>query len=426
MSRRIVFLVFMAAFLVTVSNVLAAEGDEPQGGRRAGDRMGMMASPERMAALLERFPEADTDGDGVLSREEARAYMVKRMEERGGAFGGAGRVRATKVNEKYGTDERNVLDFWVAESEKATPVLVFIHGGDFVGGSKSQVMLYNQLIDTCLKNGVSFAAINYRYAKGDDVKDSLSDCGRAVQFIRSKAGDWNVDKKRIAVFGGGSGADMAMWLGFVDDLANADSSDAVGKESSRVVAVGAMENGDFRGMRANAGRDEAEDRDAKVATVELAKLISKGDSAVFFSELSENQVTEDGRKLGYRAIKRRCDKAGIKTATAEVDVKADEAGDRADRRGGRNGQGGPGGPGGPGGQGGQRVPDDAMGRMQDIQAKMIEFLFDEMNVDYKVKMEIRERGMDRMQGGSDMGGAGQGMGPGQGGQRGQGQGRNRN
>ena len=37
---------------------------------------------------------------------------------------------------KYGPHERNVLDLWKAKSDQPTPLVVFIHGGGFRGGSK--------------------------------------------------------------------------------------------------------------------------------------------------------------------------------------------------------------------------------------------------------------------------------------------------
>lgn len=37
---------------------------------------------------------------------------------------------------KYGPHARNVLDLWKARSDRPTPLVVFIHGGGFRGGSK--------------------------------------------------------------------------------------------------------------------------------------------------------------------------------------------------------------------------------------------------------------------------------------------------
>ena len=61
----------------------------------------------------------------------------------------------------YGPHERNKLDLWLAKTDKPAPLIVFIHGGGFVGGDKSGVNQAN--LRRALAAGVSFAAINYRF-----------------------------------------------------------------------------------------------------------------------------------------------------------------------------------------------------------------------------------------------------------------------
>ena len=64
-----------------------------------------------------------------------------------------------------------------------------------------------------LAKGISVVAINYRYVKNGveekvepPVKAPLEDAARALQTIRSKAKEWNLDKKRIGATGGSAGA----------------------------------------------------------------------------------------------------------------------------------------------------------------------------------------------------------------------------
>jgi acetyl esterase/lipase len=65
----------------------------------------------------------------------------------------------------------------------------------------------------------------------------LHDAARALQFIRSKAKEWDIDKKRIGAAGGSAGACSSLWLAFHDDLANPKSKDPVLRESSRLQCV---------------------------------------------------------------------------------------------------------------------------------------------------------------------------------------------
>lgn len=144
----------------------------------------------------------------------------------------------THGNVSYGKNERNVMDFWQAKSEKPTPVVICIHGGSWIGGDKAG---YYGRAKTFLDAGISLATINYRLMKQANeekvvppVKAPLEDAARAVQFVRSKASEWNIDKKRVGATGGSAGGASTLWLAFHDDLADPTSSDPVARESTRL------------------------------------------------------------------------------------------------------------------------------------------------------------------------------------------------
>jgi acetyl esterase/lipase len=145
----------------------------------------------------------------------------------------------TVANEKYGTHERQVIDFWQAKSDKPTPLVLYIHGGGWRGGDKNS--LGGTIIQQYLDNGISVAAINYRYVQNavelkiePPVKAPLEDAARALQYIRSKSKEWNIDKKRIGATGGSAGACSSLWLAFHDDMADPKSDDKVARESTRL------------------------------------------------------------------------------------------------------------------------------------------------------------------------------------------------
>jgi acetyl esterase len=134
----------------------------------------------------------------------------------------------------YGPHARNVLDFWQAESDHPTPVLVSIHGGGFVGGNKS---VSPQLLKQCLDSGISVAAITYRFSTQAIAPAQFQDAARAIQFIRSKSQEWNIDPKRMAATGGSAGAGLSLWLGFHDDMADPESADPVLRQSTRLTCM---------------------------------------------------------------------------------------------------------------------------------------------------------------------------------------------
>lgn len=159
------------------------------------------------------------------------------------------RPAPTAAKVAYGTHERQVLDFWQAKSERPTPLVLYIHGGGWINGDKNG--LSGGEIKQYLDAGISVAAINYRMAARNKkdasaapsavelkivppVRAPLEDAARALQFIRSKAKDWNLDKQRVGATGGSAGGCSSLWLAFHDDMADPKSSDPIARESTRL------------------------------------------------------------------------------------------------------------------------------------------------------------------------------------------------
>jgi acetyl esterase/lipase len=160
----------------------------------------------------------------------------------------------TFANLPYGNDERQVMDIYLAPSDKPTPCVLHIHGGGWLTGNKTHFSLPGGP-KALLAQGISVVSINYRYLKqtivnsgstrgngptlprGDyptpPVKAPLDDAARAMQFIRHHAKDWNINPNRIAVTGGSAGACSSLWLTFHDDLADPTSTDPIARQSTK-------------------------------------------------------------------------------------------------------------------------------------------------------------------------------------------------
>ncbi|MEO5961266.1 MAG: alpha/beta hydrolase fold domain-containing protein [Opitutaceae bacterium] len=152
----------------------------------------------------------------------------------------APRPAATLSNVAYGDHPRQVLDFWKAPGTKPTPVVFHIHGGGWGAGNKGAT----RETAAFLAAGISVVSISYRYtwqAIGDGIKPAVSapmhDAARALQLVRSKASEWNIDKKRIAATGASAGACTSLWLAFHDDMADPKSTDPIARESTRLFCV---------------------------------------------------------------------------------------------------------------------------------------------------------------------------------------------
>jgi acetyl esterase/lipase len=144
-------------------------------------------------------------------------------------------------NVAYGPHRMQVIYFWRAKSDQPTPLLVYIHGGGWSGGDRSVV---RGMLQPALDAGISVASVEYRTIKDSTadgivppVKGPMLDCARALQFCRSKAKEWNLDKTKVALAGGSAGACTSLWLAFHDDLADPKSDDPVARESTRVLCA---------------------------------------------------------------------------------------------------------------------------------------------------------------------------------------------
>jgi acetyl esterase/lipase len=146
----------------------------------------------------------------------------------------------TFADVSYGPHERNVLDFWQAKSNSPTPLAIFIHGGGFMNGSKDGLtrnVASVKILKELLEAGISVASISYRLIAQAPLPAAHHDGRLALQYMRSKAKEWNIDKSRIATWGGSAGAQICMYLAFHDDMADPGNPDPVLRESSRLACV---------------------------------------------------------------------------------------------------------------------------------------------------------------------------------------------
>jgi acetyl esterase/lipase len=166
-----------------------------------------------------------------------------RLSESGAAKAAA--TPATITDVPYGDHVRQTMDIWQARSGKPTPLVFYIHGGGWVAQDKTDI--HDHLdVRAFLDAGISVASINYRLLQDANaahvappVEWPLNDAKRALQFVRSKAGEWNLDKTRIAATGVSAGGGSSLWLGLHDEMAEPGSPDPVARESTRLFCVAA-------------------------------------------------------------------------------------------------------------------------------------------------------------------------------------------
>ncbi len=116
--------------------------------------------------------------------------------------------------------------------KKAAPVLIFIHGGGWRKGKRSDYLPY--LLDYARKDYVT-VTVSYRLSGVAPFPAALEDVKCAVRWIRENAEDYLIDPDRIAVIGGSAGGHLAMMLAYTND--NEYTRECPDSISSKVNAV---------------------------------------------------------------------------------------------------------------------------------------------------------------------------------------------
>ena len=182
----------------------------------------------RLQKALERNPEADTDQDGVLTREEAEAFKRKNAGKRR-------QPRAKPATAPEG-GERHIykevddveLPLYVFQPEGHTadetkPAIVFFFGGGWRAGNPSQ---FEQHCQHFARRGLVAITVEYRVSSRHPVKveDCIADAKSAMRWVRGHAEKLGVDPHRIAAGGGSAGGHLAACTAVIDDF-NAPTDD---------------------------------------------------------------------------------------------------------------------------------------------------------------------------------------------------------
>ena len=120
-------------------------------------------------------------------------------------------------NIPYNNDtlKKHLLDIYLpANSKGKVPLVVFIHGGGWIGNDKYADMGYmTETINAMLNSGFAIASIDYRFAQNAVFPGILQDCNKAVSFLYDNANKYNFDKNRFALMGFSAGGHLASLMG---------------------------------------------------------------------------------------------------------------------------------------------------------------------------------------------------------------------
>jgi len=131
-------------------------------------------------------------------------------------------------------DRNQVLDLFLPEkpSSKPMPLMIWIHGGAWLGGNQSSppvVFLVN--------NGFAVASVQHRFSSEAIWPAQAYDCKAAVRFLRANAAKYNFDPDHFGVGGDSSGGHLAAFIGTSGEATEMEGDLGNTNVSSRVQAV---------------------------------------------------------------------------------------------------------------------------------------------------------------------------------------------
>lgn len=133
----------------------------------------------------------------------------------------------------YVTDghERQKLDLYIPDTGENLPLIIWVHGGAWLGGSKERYAPMEYL-----KSGYAGASINYRLSQHAIFPAQIEDVKAAVRWIRANAETYRLDPNRFAAWGSSAGGHLVAMLGTAGDITEFEVGENL-DVSSQVQAV---------------------------------------------------------------------------------------------------------------------------------------------------------------------------------------------
>ena len=114
----------------------------------------------------------------------------------------------------WGEHERHTLDVYRPVQTSIAPVLLFVHGGGFIAGSKREDETFHRNVgEYFARHGFLTLITNYRLAPKDPWPAGGQDIGRVLAWAENHVEEWGGQKNCIQVLGQSAGSShVASWL----------------------------------------------------------------------------------------------------------------------------------------------------------------------------------------------------------------------
>jgi acetyl esterase/lipase len=206
---------------------------------RDGD--GRLSRDEAPEAVKLNFDRIDSNRDGFLSIVEIGAFLRRVQRERMPTPPPVAESIQLVADVPYAdtANPRQRLDLLLPKRQgeaKPLPVVVFIHGGAWLGGDR--LAGYVPLSPFLVSGEYAGVTVGYRLSSEAIWPAQIHDVKAAVRWVRANAGKYNLDPERIGVIGPSAGGHLAAMLGTSGGVKELEGDLGPHKDvSSRVACV---------------------------------------------------------------------------------------------------------------------------------------------------------------------------------------------
>ncbi|GMQ31442.1 alpha/beta hydrolase [Algoriphagus confluentis] len=131
------------------------------------------------------------------------------------------------IDQAYGTDVRQKMDVYLpaGRSRENTPLLVYIHGGAWIDGDKSEFLQFKPVLDNLFPE-YALVSVNYRlfdFITGNNkFPTQEADIISVFDFINENLADWNISD-RIVISGASAGGHLALQHAYRNDFSDIEA-----------------------------------------------------------------------------------------------------------------------------------------------------------------------------------------------------------
>ena len=161
----------------------------------------------------------------ISCTNEENDYNLKNLELKFGVKASVSRIDDNSIffeNVEYGEKSRNKLDIHIPDLVSPKGILIFFHGGAFVGGDKSDIFeeYLSSIFLKIIKEGIIIVSANYSFLDSEGSKGvltSLEDGKNVISFLEQNRNLLNLNDNDIILSGVSAGAGISLWNGFRDN-----------------------------------------------------------------------------------------------------------------------------------------------------------------------------------------------------------------